>query len=358
MPAATSLEDIYHNALLSDESLLTGCCNSLSSSYSPSSTLSSYHSSGIGDSNSSATGGGSGAKLCLNEDCEDYIFQKLLQLATTRTSNSNTINCDVLNYNDDSSESRLRHSKLINRNHRGQQRATITEGEEQHYLRAQNQRTMHSKSQRGRLVGNKASSKQTTSKRQPLNIFFYHDDDLSTSSAPDSFPEVSSCAASQQPSQQAAGAYLTIEELKSALNSCWLCGCNWAQDHLSLDCQECGGYSLTRPCLKCEGKCQQLWKRNINATHDHHKALWMGECQFEAQSRASASSAFESLKLSDSAAVQPASSVCSSAPTSSSSDSDGDDDEDQTGEEKASQRRPQLKASQRAARFRDASEFS
>lgn len=72
--------------------------------------------------------------------------------------------------------------------------------------------------------------------------------------------------------------YLTIEELRLARNSCWLCGCNWQQDHVSLDCPECGGYALSRPCPNCDGKCQQVWKRNINTTHDSHKASWTGQC--------------------------------------------------------------------------------
>lgn len=72
--------------------------------------------------------------------------------------------------------------------------------------------------------------------------------------------------------------YLTLEELKSARNSCWLCGCNWQQDHVSLDCPECGGYALTRPCPSCDGKCQQVWMRNISNTHDRHKASWLGQC--------------------------------------------------------------------------------
>ena len=77
--------------------------------------------------------------------------------------------------------------------------------------------------------------------------------------------------------------YLTIEDIKSTRNSCWLCGCNWLEDHVSLDCPECGGYALTRPCPNCDGKCQQRWTRNISATHDRHKALWSGQCKFQQQ---------------------------------------------------------------------------
>lgn len=84
--------------------------------------------------------------------------------------------------------------------------------------------------------------------------------------------------------------YLTLEELKMAHSSCWLCGCNWQQDHVSLDCQECGGYALTRPCPKCDGKCKQQWERNITLTHDHHRASWIGQCQLSPSTTTTTSS--------------------------------------------------------------------
>lgn len=77
--------------------------------------------------------------------------------------------------------------------------------------------------------------------------------------------------------------YLTIEELRSERNSCWLCGCNWQQDHVSLDCPECDGYALSRPCPQCEGECKQVWRREINSTHDRHRASWVGYCDKQKQ---------------------------------------------------------------------------
>ena len=82
----------------------------------------------------------------------------------------------------------------------------------------------------------------------------------------------------QQMSNKQQQHYLTIEELRLTFNSCWLCGCNWQQDHISLYCPECGGYALTRPCPNCDGKCKQIWKRNVTATHDLHRAHWIGHC--------------------------------------------------------------------------------
>lgn len=122
--------------------------------------------------------------------------------------------------------------------------------------------------------------------------------------------------------------YLTIEELRLARNSCWLCGCNWQQDHVSLDCSECGGYSLTRPCPSCDGDCKQIWKRNINETHDNHRATWVGQCNKllaasssgEGQQQASRSTSSD-----HSSVAQKASSCCSSQPSSAaSSDSESE----------------------------------
>lgn len=85
--------------------------------------------------------------------------------------------------------------------------------------------------------------------------------------------------------------YLTIEELKLTLNSCWLCGCNWQEDHVSLDCPECGGYAMSRPCPSCDGKCQQIWTRNITGTHDRHKATWNGQCSMSPNKNAGTTTA-------------------------------------------------------------------
>jgi len=71
---------------------------------------------------------------------------------------------------------------------------------------------------------------------------------------------------------------LTLEGLRTLYNSCLSCGVSWHEDHVSLDCAECGGYAMSRPCPQCDGKCQSLWRRNVNKTHDCHKAIWEGEC--------------------------------------------------------------------------------
>ncbi|KAL1494502.1 hypothetical protein ABEB36_010089 [Hypothenemus hampei] len=72
---------------------------------------------------------------------------------------------------------------------------------------------------------------------------------------------------------------LTIEELRDQLNCCFTCGVSWTENHVSLDCTECGGYSMERPCPKCDGACGAIWKRDLSTSHASGKAKWSGECQ-------------------------------------------------------------------------------
>ncbi|KFB49650.1 AGAP007751-PA-like protein [Anopheles sinensis] len=79
-------------------------------------------------------------------------------------------------------------------------------------------------------------------------------------------------------------AVLTIEELREQLGSCYTCGVSWTGDQVSLDCTECGGYSLERPCMLCDGICGQLWKRDFTMSHACGKSRWQGVCtKFPAQ---------------------------------------------------------------------------
>ncbi|KAH8263505.1 hypothetical protein KR044_010010, partial [Drosophila immigrans] len=71
---------------------------------------------------------------------------------------------------------------------------------------------------------------------------------------------------------------LTIEELRQHIGSCFTCGVSWTDDHVSLDCSECGGYSLERPCPLCDGQCGVQWKRDFAMSHACSKARWVGVC--------------------------------------------------------------------------------
>ncbi|XP_013772345.1 protein pinocchio-like isoform X1 [Limulus polyphemus] len=72
---------------------------------------------------------------------------------------------------------------------------------------------------------------------------------------------------------------LTIEGLRNHYNSCFSCGVNWYEDHVSLDCPECGGYAMQRPCPECDGQCESTWRRDLAASHNTKQAKWEGECR-------------------------------------------------------------------------------
>jgi len=72
---------------------------------------------------------------------------------------------------------------------------------------------------------------------------------------------------------------VTLEGLRSLYTSCFECGVSWHKNHVTLDCSECGGYSMSRPCPECDGKCDSEWQRNLIATHENHKAMWTGVCK-------------------------------------------------------------------------------
>ncbi|XP_017785552.1 PREDICTED: protein pinocchio [Nicrophorus vespilloides] len=71
---------------------------------------------------------------------------------------------------------------------------------------------------------------------------------------------------------------MTIEQLRDQMTSCFTCGVSWADDHVSLDCSECGGYAMRRPCPSCDGTCGSQWKRDLSMSHASSKAKWLGEC--------------------------------------------------------------------------------
>ncbi|XP_026473249.1 protein pinocchio-like isoform X2 [Ctenocephalides felis] len=73
-----------------------------------------------------------------------------------------------------------------------------------------------------------------------------------------------------------AGNILTIEELRTQLVSCFTCGVSWADQQVSLDCSECGGYALERPCPLCDGKCgSQPWRRDFTMLIFNIYGLWL-----------------------------------------------------------------------------------
>lgn len=71
----------------------------------------------------------------------------------------------------------------------------------------------------------------------------------------------------------------SMENIRSHYSSCYTCGVSWHQEHISLDCSECGGYALHRPCLRCNGHCEGVMDRDLAASHKQRLAQWLGDCK-------------------------------------------------------------------------------
>lgn len=90
-------------------------------------------------------------------------------------------------------------------------------------------------------------------------------------------PGIEELTREQGPLRQGTGA-VTLESIKINYNTCFTCGVNWSEEHISLDCAECGGYAMQRPCMRCNGSCGQVWSRDLAASHNLQRAEWLGEC--------------------------------------------------------------------------------
>lgn len=77
------------------------------------------------------------------------------------------------------------------------------------------------------------------------------------------------------------GKMLTLEDLKDYNSNCLTCGVSWRNEEASLDCNECGGYPLHRPCAECSGKCGATWDRDLTKSHDKALAAFSGVCLFQ-----------------------------------------------------------------------------
>ncbi|XP_037569646.1 protein pinocchio isoform X1 [Dermacentor silvarum] len=123
------------------------------------------------------------------------------------------------------------------------------------------------------------------SKSDPVLMTLSHNSPLARCSDQDSCWDSIEDLAQQQLLVQGADA-VTLEGLKNHYNSCFTCGVSWYEDHASLDCAECGGYALRRPCLHCNGSCDEVWSRDLDASHKQRRAQWLGECKNATQDAA------------------------------------------------------------------------
>jgi len=60
--------------------------------------------------------------------------------------------------------------------------------------------------------------------------------------------------------------------------SCTTCGAEWGEGAFTLECDECGGGALVRPCVVCGGRCGAWWRRAVIDSNDARVAHWGGGC--------------------------------------------------------------------------------
>lgn len=98
-------------------------------------------------------------------------------------------------------------------------------------------------------------------------VFLFSSSSLTTLSH--SLEDITNCSWSPQVHSDHV---MTIEELRLQMTSCscFSCGVSWSDDHVSLDCSECGGYALERSCPICDGTCGAVWKRDLAMVSTSH----------------------------------------------------------------------------------------
>lgn len=118
------------------------------------------------------------------------------------------------------------------------------------------------------------------SKSDPVLVALSHNSFARCSDRDNCWDSIEDLSQQQQQQQQSDGSdAITLEGLKSDYNCCFTCGVSWSEEQACLDCTECGGYALKRPCPHCNGSCDGLWSRDLDATHKKRRAQWLGECK-------------------------------------------------------------------------------
>lgn len=76
----------------------------------------------------------------------------------------------------------------------------------------------------------------------------------------------------------AVNALLHSKEYLQRYTRCTLCWSIWCENMCTSSCMECGGYAMERPCPICQGRCGQIWKRDVEMSHSNNEAHWEGSC--------------------------------------------------------------------------------
>ncbi|KAJ8020931.1 Protein pinocchio [Holothuria leucospilota] len=78
--------------------------------------------------------------------------------------------------------------------------------------------------------------------------------------------------------KQAVAELQNSEEFKRWLQKCSCCSSSWYDGQFSTQCQECGGFAMSRPCGICLGHCGATWYRDIDMSHKMKEGHWNGKC--------------------------------------------------------------------------------
>lgn len=68
------------------------------------------------------------------------------------------------------------------------------------------------------------------------------------------------------------------KEYQEWYQRCSSCGASWYYGQFSSQCQECGGFTMVRPCAICDGHCSATWHRDVDMSHRMKEGHWNGKC--------------------------------------------------------------------------------
>src|SRR5437762_939166 len=63
--------------------------------------------------------------------------------------------------------------------------------------------------------------------------------------------------------------------------TCATCGADWENGRFTPDCRECGGGSMERSCIVCRGRCNAVFRRAVDDSHEAHVGHWVGTCALQ-----------------------------------------------------------------------------
>ena len=63
------------------------------------------------------------------------------------------------------------------------------------------------------------------------------------------------------------------------MDVCSSCSALWSKGQFTENCIECGGFSMTRSCPMCGGKCGGIYHRKVSMSNAYKEAFYAGRCK-------------------------------------------------------------------------------